>query len=169
MVHWSVFELSYFVEVYSLVVSFLLKLQQITLFFFCFFIKKKSSLCYHLSRPFVHSTGVRRLNVFEWVSTVNNRDSRCFDICSDRRNMWLQGRKKEWKTTVHILTYTVTVSKLVIVRPGRKQLVHWFLGGKGLGVHQGTSVWVGSPTSLLYPVWARLGRTNPYTRSLLHV
>ena len=28
---------------------------------------------------------------------------------------------------------------------GAKQLVHWFLGGKGLGIQQGTSAWVGSP------------------------
>ena len=28
---------------------------------------------------------------------------------------------------------------------GAKQPVHWFLGGKGLGIQQGTSVWVGSP------------------------
>ena len=32
-------------------------------------------------------------------------------------------------------------------RVGAKQLVHWFLGGKGLGIQQGTSVWVGSPKS----------------------
>jgi hypothetical protein len=30
---------------------------------------------------------------------------------------------------------------------GANQLVHWFLGGKGLGTQEGTSVWVGSPTS----------------------
>ena len=28
-----------------------------------------------------------------------------------------------------------------------KQLTHWFLGGKGLGIQQGTSVWVGSTKS----------------------
>jgi hypothetical protein len=28
---------------------------------------------------------------------------------------------------------------------GANQPVHWFLGGKGLGIQQGTSVWVGSP------------------------
>jgi hypothetical protein len=27
------------------------------------------------------------------------------------------------------------------------QLVHWFLRGKGLGIQQGTSVWVGSSKS----------------------
>ena len=27
------------------------------------------------------------------------------------------------------------------------QPMHWFLGGKGLGIQQGTSVWVGSPKS----------------------
>jgi hypothetical protein len=31
---------------------------------------------------------------------------------------------------------------------GAKEYVHWFLGGKGLGIQQGTSVWVGSPKSL---------------------
>ena len=30
---------------------------------------------------------------------------------------------------------------------GAKQHVHWFLGGKGLGIQQETSVWVGSPKS----------------------
>ena len=30
---------------------------------------------------------------------------------------------------------------------GAKQPVHWFLGGKGLGIQQGTSVWVGLPKS----------------------
>ena len=30
---------------------------------------------------------------------------------------------------------------------GAKQPVHWFLGSKGLGYQQGTSVWVGSPKS----------------------
>ena len=28
---------------------------------------------------------------------------------------------------------------------GTKQPVHWYLEGKGLGIQQGTSVWVGSP------------------------
>ena len=28
-------------------------------------------------------------------------------------------------------------------------VVHWFLGGKGLGIQQGTNVWVGSPKSTL--------------------
>ena len=30
---------------------------------------------------------------------------------------------------------------------GANQPVHWFLGGKGLGIQQGMSVWVGSPKS----------------------
>ena len=30
---------------------------------------------------------------------------------------------------------------------GVKRPVHLFLGGKGLGIQQGTSVWVGSPRS----------------------
>ena len=33
-------------------------------------------------------------------------------------------------------------------RAGANQFVQWFLGGKGLGIQQGTSVWVGSPKSL---------------------
>ena len=32
-------------------------------------------------------------------------------------------------------------------RAGVNQPIHWFLGGKGLGIQQGTSVWVGSPKS----------------------
>ena len=30
---------------------------------------------------------------------------------------------------------------------GAKQPVHWFLGGKGLGIQNGPSVWVGLPKS----------------------
>ena len=30
---------------------------------------------------------------------------------------------------------------------GAKQPIHWFLGGKGLGIQQGTSAWVGLPKS----------------------
>ena len=30
---------------------------------------------------------------------------------------------------------------------GAKRPVEWFLGGEGLGIQQGTSVWVGSPNS----------------------
>ena len=32
---------------------------------------------------------------------------------------------------------------------GANQPVHWFLGGKGLDIQQGTSVWVGLPKSIL--------------------
>ena len=38
---------------------------------------------------------------------------------------------------------SVTNSQSAVV----KQPVHWFLGDKGLGIQQGTSVWVGSPKS----------------------
>ena len=42
------------------------------------------------------------------------------------------------------------------VRVGANQLVNWFFGGKGLGIQQGTSVWVGLPKSevrgLRYPI-----------------
>ena len=63
-------------------------------------------------------------------------------------------------------------------RVGAKQLVQWALGGKGLGIQQETSVWVGSPISLeqrvvLYDYQRErthgssgLGRNNPYTSSL---
>ena len=30
------------------------------------------------------------------------------------------------------------------------QPVHWFLGGKGLGIQQATSVWIGSPKSFMW-------------------
>ena len=39
---------------------------------------------------------------------------------------------------------------------GAKQLVHSFLGGEGLGIQQGTSVWVGSPKSdkvIFHSMW----------------
>jgi hypothetical protein len=29
------------------------------------------------------------------------------------------------------------------LRAGEKQPIHWFLGGKGLGIQQGTNLWVG--------------------------
>ena len=37
------------------------------------------------------------------------------------------------------------------------QPVHWFLGGKGLGIQQGTSVWVGLSKSLKNPLDAGWG------------
>jgi len=56
-------------------------------------------------------------------------------------------------------------------RAREKQLVHWFLGGKGLGIQQGTSVWVRSPKSEVHSmieIWASqpihsllVGRLNP--------
>ena len=46
-----------------------------------------------------------------------------------------------------------------------RQPVHWFLGDKGLGIQQGTSVWLGSPKSCInqpscHRSWPKL-RTNP--------
>jgi hypothetical protein len=35
------------------------------------------------------------------------------------------------------------------IRVGMNQPVHWFLGGKGLGIQQEMSVWVGSPKSFI--------------------
>ena len=40
---------------------------------------------------------------------------------------------------------------------GVNQPIHWFLGGKGLGIQQGTSVWVGSPKSLRHISALELG------------
>ena len=34
-----------------------------------------------------------------------------------------------------------------VLKDGANQPVHWFLGGKGLSIQQGTSVWVGSSKS----------------------
>ena len=42
---------------------------------------------------------------------------------------------------IHLYTSSVMV--------GANQLVHSFLGGKGLDIQQGTSVWVGSPKSTI--------------------
>ena len=36
-------------------------------------------------------------------------------------------------------TQTQHILNMVVVN----QPIHWFLGGKGLGIQQGTSVWVG--------------------------
>ena len=33
----------------------------------------------------------------------------------------------------------------MVVRVGANQPVHYLLGGKGLGIQQGTSAWIGSP------------------------
>ena len=38
-------------------------------------------------------------------------------------------------------------SWILVKMVGANQPVHWFLGGKGLGIQQGMSVWVGSPKS----------------------
>ena len=45
-----------------------------------------------------------------------------------------------------------------------KRLVHWFLGGKGLGIQQGMSVWVGSPKSQegCFSTWTLLAVFIPY-------
>ena len=43
-----------------------------------------------------------------------------------------------------------------------KQPIHWFLGGKGLGIQQGTSVWFGSPKyhmTIIYACWGEMTRT----------
>ena len=37
-------------------------------------------------------------------------------------------------------------------RVGAKQSVHWFLGGKGVGIRQGASVWVALPKSKEPPI-----------------
>ena len=44
---------------------------------------------------------------------------------------------------------------------GANQPVHWFLGGKGLGIQQGTSVWVGSPKSVDRPPRVRILTLGP--------
>ena len=38
---------------------------------------------------------------------------------------------------------------IYLVRAGAIQPIHWFLGGKGLSIQQGTSAWVGLPKSLM--------------------
>ena len=40
--------------------------------------------------------------------------------------------------------------RLPTTTAGANQRVHWFIGGKGLGIQQGMSVWVGSPKSYYY-------------------
>ena len=44
------------------------------------------------------------------------------------------------------------------------QPVHWFLGGKGVGIQQDTSVWVSSPKSFL-----DYNRSRPYVQMHLYV
>ena len=50
------------------------------------------------------------------------------------------------------LTRIQRPSQLWSLSAGAKQPVHWFLESKGLGIQQGTSVWVGSPKSSLLSV-----------------
>ena len=45
---------------------------------------------------------------------------------------------------LHVVKLLSIVSIVMDWRAGAKQHVYWFLGGKGLGIQQGTSVWVGS-------------------------
>ena len=50
----------------------------------------------------------------------------------------------------HTCNYRLNSNKskaYVVISAGAKQPVHSFLGGKGLGIQQGTSVWVGLPKS----------------------
>ena len=46
----------------------------------------------------------------------------------------------KWLSLSHSFVFEV-----VQIAARAKQPVHWFLGGKGLGIQQGTSAWVGSP------------------------
>ena len=52
---------------------------------------------------------------------------------------------------------------------GAKQIVHWFLGGKGLGTQQGTSVWVGSHESRVDMVLNSFGSHVRYEMQLQFV
>jgi hypothetical protein len=55
-------------------------------------------------------------------------------------------------STLHILPEDFTIAfnmSNVQLRVGVNQPPRWLLGGKGLGIQQGTSVWVGSPKSQL--------------------
>ena len=45
------------------------------------------------------------------------------------------------------------------IKAGANQPAHWFLGGKGLGIQQGMSVWVGLPKSNIEP-WTITFRPN---------
>ena len=54
---------------------------------------------------------------------------------------------------------TLSVKLGVLVLVGTKQVVHWFLGGKGLGIQQRTSVWVGSPKTFILKIFVGVQRT----------
>ena len=41
-------------------------------------------------------------------------------------------------------------SNTLLIWVGANQPIHWFLEGKGLGIQQGMSIWVGSPKSLIW-------------------
>ena len=76
----------------------------------------------------------------------------------------MESFKHEWKMTwlptwQHFLLEEFSrgqVSWATSNPVGVNQLVHWFLGGKGLGIQQGMSVQVGSPKSLK-PLDKKLG------------
>ena len=44
----------------------------------------------------------------------------------------------------HFNSFDYNWSRMYGFEAGAKQPVHWFLGGNGLGIQQGTSVWFGS-------------------------
>ena len=46
-----------------------------------------------------------------------------------------------------IMILTCSSLRKPFMKVGANQPVHWFLEGKGLGIQQGTNVWVGSPKS----------------------
>ena len=51
------------------------------------------------------------------------------------------------KEKLHEHMVTVRFQYISKLKAGAKQPVHLFLGGKGLGIQQGKSVWVGLPKS----------------------
>ena len=60
------------------------------------------------------------------------------------------GSWEESKDWSYLFAFLVAKTKQVGVeglRAETNQPIHWFLGGKGLGIQQGTSVWINSPTS----------------------
>ena len=68
------------------------------------------------------------------------------------KNQWvkLQPALPTWAVhSVHCAARGMQSPPFTLVGAGANEPVHWFLGGKGLGIPQETSVWVGSPTSSL--------------------
>ena len=87
------------------------------------------------------------LNIWIWNIASNSQKTEassrdCFDI-GRTNTRW--NRSDTWSLLQIFLFYLGHIDTGGWQAAGATQPMHWFLGGKALGIQQGTSVWIGSP------------------------